>query len=240
MSEYKAYLKNWEKLLLDDEVSNNQSESLGFKKETLELYQSFVKRHYKNSLSKMFPRLSELIEFDWSEVSKDYFSLYPPKAWDLNDLTVDFPEYLESNKDKFGLEDFHIELATYELMEFYAYKSKVEKKDNEKELFLNSSTHYEQFEYDIAQWVRDIEQDDDFSIKPKKETNLLFIARNLDTDMCVFTKVSSLIGVIFSLIENEVETVEVLLEKIEELIPGASKKSITDSIEFMKKQWLIL
>jgi hypothetical protein len=71
------YLNKWSQLLLQEGTNENPR---------LAIYQEFVWGHYEGSLEKMYPRLSQVYSFNWETISRDYYKLFPPTAYDLNEI----------------------------------------------------------------------------------------------------------------------------------------------------------
>lgn len=247
------YQNAWDELILHKKSAKESCLLIGMNEKTLELYKGFVNNHYSQALDKMFPRLQELISIDWDELSIMYYEKYPPYAWDLNDLTLSFPKFLRSIKDVLKIEESFIELVEYELLEFFVYKSKTEQMNND--LQLNPTTQFKEFSYAIGDWVAQMdelevigEMDKLKASRPKLEKNILFVTRNPHTNLCVFTKISPLIGVLFEIIQATDEyTAEALFSYAKDILPdetlntlAINHKSIQVALDFMVKQSILI
>lgn len=251
---YSDYQDMWNEAL----VSNSDCQvlhltELGIENSRLELYRDFVQSHYRGALKKMFPRLADVVNLDWKKIAIEYFTDYPPDAWDLNDLCIHFPDYLKKNKEALRIKDYHIELSRYELSEFYIYKN-IETYESSDFWQINSNLDLHQFEYEIAQWVQEMDEleaageiEKVKKIIPKKQTQVLAISRSSETFGCLFNTLSLTDIILIEFLKDTpvAKTLAVefwgnlLSEKLEEAyIPSASQ--IRQGLNFLSKSNIIL
>lgn len=249
-----SYHKSWKEIFIDKDDVSHHEKNLGLSKDVIKLYQGFVRNHYYTSLEKMFPRLIDITELDWKTLTEKYFDYYPPQDWDLNDMTKSFPKFLEENKEELNLKNYHIELAEYELMEFFVYKSP-EKNIISTYLEIHPTAKYKIFNYQIAKWVKQMDhlESENRLVDLRKSTpedgvNILFVHRNEKTNLCLFTQIDSLMAIMIEFIQtNKFLNFEALQKNITEFIKVSensqlqfSNIEIKNAYNFLKKQGLIL
>ena len=185
-----SYQKGWSDLIIKNGNIDSYAKTLGLSAKTLDLYRGFVWNHYKSCLKKMFPRLQDVWDIDWTQVASDYFAMYPPLAWELNDMTVNFPNFLRKTE----VPEYLCELAEYEITEFMVYKSKLAKGSSPRP---NPTLRTHQFQHNIAGWVKQMDEleakGDMARVKqsmPGPGVSVVFVALNPETNLCVFTSAS--------------------------------------------------
>jgi hypothetical protein len=246
-----TYQKAWFDVFKNHKISEATCHITGFDHECLKLYQDFVRSHYQDALEKMYPRLQELISFDWEEITTNYYEDYPPIAWDLNELSFHFPDFLQKNIDRFNLQAFHIELARYEVLEFKVYMHPKEEFFDLTSIVINQTLEICEFSYDIANWVKQMDhyeqqeryQDLKNSI-PQKIHNFLGICRHSQTHFCVFSKLGLLDLFIIELLrisqlggQNLIATIQNGLAHFGDYT--FSQADIVKSLDFLSKQSIL-
>jgi hypothetical protein len=201
------YNKSWDNFILHNDES--ALAGLGISLEEAHRYRTFVQSSYQGILEKMFERISLWKDPDWQEWAKQYYIAYPPIAFELNDLTLNFPDFIRKHTNDQALGD----LADYELNEFLVYKMKVSSGTG---LRLNPAHKILPLRFDIASWVKYYEdQDLDIKKMPNQEEHFLVISRSPKTLNCVFTKLTPLSGQIYlTMTENDYSSEEQLINKI--------------------------
>ncbi len=250
MSDNKQYQDTWHDLLALKSNVDHAHRHTGLDSCTLELYQGFVRDHYCSALIKMFPRMSDVWDFNWNEISNEYFKHYAPTAWDLNDLAASFPDFLEKTQAN----NYLVELAQYELAEFQVYKSAKKEFSESPALQVNQTLTSLSFKYDIAGWVKQMDEWEALgefrqlkSSKPLERQNIVLLVRNPETKLVVFTQPDMLSVGILEIIQ-QVEIANPLMELPEGLthLFGASfaekvsKEDIQASLYFLKQQSLVI
>ncbi len=227
----KNYQDSWKKLICNESTLEETSNLTGIDSETLDLYKGFVNNHYEGALEKMFPRLGSLIDIDWTEVSHLYFEKFPPYAWDLNDLTINFPTFALSYFDDFDFEEEVLkELLEYEINEFMVYKMPTSEIPFSNIYTINDAVFLAEYQFDIASWVKQMDKleiADDIeklkSSRPLKAPNILCVSRNPATNLCVFTQFGALeLGIVEVLKQVNVlkGSEDSILHFLKELLPS--------------------
>lgn len=216
------------------------SELTGLNEETLELYKGFVQNHWKGALKKMFPRLRDVYPIDWDEVFREYYDLYPPSAWDMNEMTYSIPKFLE---DK-GFDQYLVELTKYEVLEFQVYKSPGIKSLDKESLKLNPTMSLSMFNYKIAQWVKMMDQDENYyQSLPQSGQNILGVCRDFDTHMCRFTELGKIEVAILEIVKQvpigKENKVQELREALAHFEIEAEHKRVEEALNLLESQQLI-
>lgn len=249
----KDYQQTWLDVLSLKNSAEDSMITIGMDVKTINLYSNFVRNRYAEALKKMFPRIQELIKLDWIEVSNIYFKKYPPYDWDLNDLTLNFADFLVEAKDQLEIDDYIIELARFELLEFFVYKSDtypILKSSYE----INPTLQFESFNYDIGEWVKRMDTLESANkieqlrvSRPNLENTLLLVCRDFKTNLCVFTKSSTVMAILIELIqENDFYSIEQLhsslIQVVKELGLSINPKirDVQNTVDFMKNQRIIV
>lgn len=247
-----SYQQGWQQLIMKGNSSELAS-LLGFDDKTLELYRGFIWGHYRSSLKKMFPRLRDAWNMDWHQWCEDYFTAYPPMSWELNELTLNFPNFLSAMADNKNLPPYLAELAHYEVCEFLVYKAQLNIK---REFALNSTLHIQQFQHDIASWVKQMDEleaqgkrSELVNTRPKHVPIVLMVVQNPETRLCVFTT-ASLVDVAIYEVMSQIEIdanhyAAELLAGVQQILPpehsrNISLKIIENHVEFLRQQWVII
>ena len=234
--DYKTYNQLWYESLYEGE---EHALKLGITKDRLELYQSFVFNHYYDALLKMFSRIDYFLDLDWEEITNKYLEHTKATAWDLNDFCLNFPSFFRNTYS--DLEEYFYELLDYEIAEFFVYKDF--KPQSFESPIINPCHKLLVLNYDIASWIKEVEQTDDQILRPKAESHALVIARNLDTNCPVFTKLTPLAIAIYNeLNERPYNTQEALLEHIlnKYQVPSESTSLVVETYHSLKNQSIIL
>lgn len=236
------YEKLWEKALVSGE---NTAASLGIAFKRLELYQGFIKNHYLGALKKMFPRLRAYKkDIDWELWSQQFYEAFPPKAWELNNLTLSFPQFIQEKCHKGELPLFIHDLVRYELAEFFVYKSPCEK-DKAQDNFLKINPAHELLilDFDIPSWIFECEKKGNaLQGEPLNEQTLLVIARDFNSFNCVFTKLSLTSAYLYQLLSQNCLTEEQLCSHMMTTLSSQSPltvDSIKSEIEALKRQSIV-
>ncbi|GEM_PF-1172373 len=166
------YLNSWENYL----VGHDNGESISANNARGLIYKEMVWGHYEGTLEKMFPRLLKFQNFDWADVAREYFTLYPPTSYDLNQLSFQFPDFLLLKANLEVLPYYLYEIALYEIAEFQVYTSH-EKSPDGIGVYLNPTCQFLDLKYDVAKMIQTSEKSE---IEIIKKPNLLCIARNHD------------------------------------------------------------
>lgn len=241
------YQNAWDLVLRNNQQAIDVKETIGMDEKIICLYQDFVQSHYQDALEQMFPRLNDIFETDWYELAELYYEKFPPYAWDLNDLTKSFSFFLEGLEESFQIPPYMKELVRYELMEFFVFKDACDQKTNDGLLSLNTTLDLQQFEYNIAQWVKEmdiIEEETGSPLAlrdtgPTKSLNVLAVVRNPITNLCVFTQLGGLEVAVIEVLKETNQKDELVLI-LKELIPNLQEESIDQSISILKKQKIII
>ncbi len=186
----RKYQNSWfDVLSVGHQIGPSDIARIGLPENVLKMYQQFVFYHFKNALQKMFPRYSDYVDPDWEKLYQEYFKLYPSTEYDLNFLTYQFPEFLVNR----GM-DWQAELCLYEVLEFQVYIAKTgDSKNNEDVLRLNPTLKVQQFSYHIAYFVKTCDEleakgENIRNLEIKPGTNILAIARDEKSNLCVFSQ----------------------------------------------------
>lgn len=234
--DYKTYNQLWYESLYEGE---EHAGKLGITNDRLELYQSFVFNHYYDALLKMFSRIDYFLDLDWEEITNKYLEHTKASAWDLNDFCLNFPSFFKEIYSNF--EDYFYELVEYEIAEFFVYKDF--KPLSFESPIINPCHKLLVFNYDIASWIKEVEQTDNQNLRPKAESHALVIARNLETNHPVFTKLTPLAMAIYNeLNDRPYNTQEALLEHVlsKYQIPTENTSQVVETYHSLKNQSIIL
>ena len=68
--ENSKYQTSWKEVFIDKKDPALYTKKLGLSEEVISLYQGFVRNHFISSIEKMFPRLNDLVDWDWNEISE--------------------------------------------------------------------------------------------------------------------------------------------------------------------------
>lgn len=216
------------------------SEQTGLPKETLELYHGFIHNHWKGALKKMFPRLRDVCSINWDEIYQEYYHLYSPSSWDMNEMTFSFPKFLEQK----NYDPYLVELAKYEVIEFQVYKKPALKPVDRENLRINPTVIIEMFNFRIAEWVRLMDQDESYyNSSPEPGENILAIGRDFETHMCKFTVLGNLDLAILEIIKQvpicRKNKVSEIKEGLEYLQIKADSEHIISALNTLERQHLI-
>lgn len=241
-------LADYEKFWFESLISSiDHSEKLGINKGRLELYQGFVKNHYIGSLQKMFPRISEVFSPEWEKWSEDYYNDYPPIHFELNSLTLNFPKFLKKLVGKGSLPEHIVELAEYELAEFFIYTSpenyqSIERIDEE--LVLNKSLMIFEFEYRIGEWVKAMDENSQAKeVAPERGDNILAISRDNQNFRCVMSSLNQIDLLLIELLKEVPMKIEETFKEfysIDENLKQFDQSLLQQRIDFFKLQHILL
>ena len=252
--ENSKYQTSWKEVFIDKKDPALYTKKLGLSEEVISLYQGFVRNHFISSIEKMFPRLNDLVDWDWNEISDLYFKEYPSSDWDLNELTRSFPLFLKTHKESLKIEDYLIELSEYELMEFFVYTSNAKDNISTLKYKLNPTASFKIFNYQIANWVKAMDQFESQNqmdllkkSQPELGQNILFVHRDSKSKLCVFTQIDAVMGLIIEVIQNYevfntselVEITQQFKRENEDIEFDINYEALETRIDFLKKQGLI-
>ncbi|MDA8792215.1 putative DNA-binding domain-containing protein [Bacteriovoracaceae bacterium] len=241
-------LADYEKLWFESLNQNiDNSKKLGIPSDRLNLYQDFVRNHYIGALEKMFPRIEEVLSPNWVEWSKQYYEMYPPLHFELNSLTLNFSNFIKGLVDKGDLPEYIIELAEYELGEFFIYTSPenyYQEITNEESLWINKASKIFEFQYRIGEWVKAMDE----SLmaresKPEKVSNILAITRDNNSFLCVMSSLNEIDVILVELLRRSVLKVDELIEEfysIDDNLKQFDQNLLKQRIDFLKLQKIIL
>ncbi len=102
------------------------SAMLGCEESRIALYPEFVLDHVRNILVKNFSALASLFSAEeWEGIVREYFRTNPPDHYEMNANAARFPAFLHqiAEQGRFGIGEFHLELAELEWLEWLAFSS---------------------------------------------------------------------------------------------------------------------
>ena len=102
------------------------STRLGCEESRIALYPEFVLEHVRSILAKNFAALAGLFSAeDWEEIVREYFRTHPPDHYEMNANAARFPAFLAqlAEQERFGIAEFHLELAELEWLEWVAFST---------------------------------------------------------------------------------------------------------------------
>lgn len=245
------YQKHWNHLFTQKQSSKEVADLIGIDEKMLETYKSFIWHHYISALKKMFPRINDLIRPQWKEISEEYYNQFPPYAWDINDLSQNFDSFIQTNKERLGIEEYYVELAKYELAEFNVYKHPSQQRINNYWQY-NEASEIHLFQFNIGEWVQklDLLEKEGISLykqdlKPNHTPNVLAVSRSLTTNLCVFTSLELIDVALIEIVQNKMllkginpkEIAPMTIELLGDL--NVSHHEIQKRINFLSKQSII-
>ena len=114
------------RLLRREITAAEAAAGLGCEESRIALYPEFVLAHVRDILAKNFSALAGLIPAeDWEGVVREYFRTNPPDHYEMNANAARFPGFLHrmAEQGRFGIGEFHLELAEVEWLEWVAFSS---------------------------------------------------------------------------------------------------------------------
>lgn len=180
--------------LLRGEISAAEaSQQIGNDESRLAVYHRFVSGHVRNVLEKNFAVLVSLFPKQaWDSIVPEYFRSHPSDSYELNANGAQFPRFLSQWADdpRFGITDFHLELAELEWREWVVYSTlkEIPSPDEIEAPTLNPTLIVMQLEYPVVEYVfrwRD-EQEGGFPdgvppIPEEKNPGVVFLFRHPST-----------------------------------------------------------
>lgn len=135
------------------------STRLGCEESRIALYPEFVLDHVRNVLVKNFTSLAGLCSAeDWEGIVKEYFRTNPPDHYELNANAARFPAFLQSlaEQGRFGLGEFHLELAEVEWLEWEVFSSpkEIPLPQEIREPVLNPTLAVLELKYPVVEYLR--------------------------------------------------------------------------------------
>lgn len=158
MSRFQEVLKNIHSLVRGEKNAEELAGYFNADPRRLNIYPSFVKGHVVKFLDQNFISLRTLFnEKLWAQLCDDYFRKYPPSDWRLYKCAENFTDFLQGliGDSRYGIQDFHVELALFEWIEVCVYKSEVVFPSQEEILTLtvNPTLQIFNFTYPVPQFV---------------------------------------------------------------------------------------
>jgi hypothetical protein len=158
MPRFQDVLKNVHSLVRGEKNAEELAEFFKADPRRLNIYPSFVKGHVTKFLDQNFISLKTLFdEAIWGPLCDEYFKKHPPSDWRLYKCAESFTDFLQGlmGDDRYGIEDFHVELALFEWMEVCVYKSEIVFPDPQEvtQATVNPTLQIMNFTYPIAQFV---------------------------------------------------------------------------------------
>ncbi len=135
------------------------SARLGCEEDRIALYPEFVLDHVRNILVKNFPALASLFSSEeWEGIVREYFAAHPPDHYEMNANAARFPAFLHqmAEKGRFGILEFHLELAEVEWLEWTAFASpeKIPLPEEIREPMLNPTLTVLELKFPVVQYLR--------------------------------------------------------------------------------------
>jgi len=137
---------------------------LGCPESRIRPYPESVLDHVRNILAKNFPALASLFSTEvWEKMVLEYFRRYPPHHYEMNANAARFPEFLHSmaEEGRFGIGEFHLELAAVEWMQWVVFSSpeKIPVPGEIRGLLVNPTLAVLQLSFPVADYLRRWEEE---------------------------------------------------------------------------------
>lgn len=228
------YHQAWDKITDSNFSVQHLAKELKVDFKGLKIYRTYIKDHYFDTLNKIFPHTKSFFSAEmWHLLGVRYYQKFPPRAYEMNAMAQDLPDYLASLKYL----PYLVELAYYEWSEFSTYlnsadENREEQKLQKDEFTLSPCIDLKVYNYPINEWVCAQETTKNIVIS-KKSPHVLIVSRGKDF-LCTFTKASELSLKIISLLLEKEKCLR------EEINLPFSKDQIQQELNFLVKQRIIL
>lgn len=152
------------RLLRGEITPAEASARLGCEESRLALYPEFVLEHVRNILVKNFPALAGLLAAeDWEEIVREYFRTNPPDHYEMNANAARFPGFLHqlAEQGRFGIGEFHLELAELEWLGWLAFSSpkRIPLPAEVREPVLNPTLTVLELNFPVVEYLRSWEEE---------------------------------------------------------------------------------
>jgi hypothetical protein len=179
----------------------------------LQVYRNTIHGNCTDTLDADYPLTKkQFSENDWFDLSRDFFTKYPPSAWELNKCIVSFPKFLKQKKTKPHV----VELARYELtdLQTFIHTSVVKKGWG----VTNPTVTVQVFQHQIYDWVH---AQCPPHKPPLQKTEVLVFYRDTHHD-CYVRKADPLMLLILDHFRTPKAQLAALEPAREKLLPGNS------------------
>lgn len=237
--ELKDYLTHWQQTLSGSGPDTQTARNLTLPLDRLKLYRSFVQSHYQDALTKMYPLLLKTAPEVFSQdLIQAYYDRYAPTAYELNQLTRHFADFLKAQ----GKELYLSELAEYEWAEFSVFLSPEEETLTQQalkknEVTLHPALYILNFENRISDWVEKIRVGEKTST-PETQPEVLILSREVDPFEVTVTEPSPVALFLIQGLTLGPKHRDSLVKELE--IKGLNNVDLYSELEFLIEQKVVL
>jgi len=137
---------------------------LGCEEARIALYPEFVLDHVRDVLQKNFSALVSLFSAEqWEVIVREYFRTNPPDHYEMNANAARFTGFLHqmAEQGRFGIGEFHLELAEVEWLEWVAFSSpkRIPGPAEIEEPILNPTLTVLELNFPVAEYLRTWEEE---------------------------------------------------------------------------------